>query len=135
MASSGKITAHNLHLLVDDGEPEGSTMPDDNLNLRTATADSGTSADSRKLDESPVEDDPGEPPANLEEEARYQEDLKERVKRSFADLGIEPEGVLLKDSLVELPRDSLEIDDDLPYDNNNIPQGEYDARRKKHVGE
>ncbi|XP_071477808.1 uncharacterized protein [Diadema antillarum] len=141
-SASGKITAHNLHLLMDDeenqdagrengGEEEAAPqMPDDDLNLRTATADSyNSSAASRKLDDSPVGSDTQNPPANLVEETRYQEELRERVKRSFADLGIEPEGVLLKDSLEETPRDSLEIKEELPYDS-NVEQGEYTAERR-----
>ncbi|XP_003724833.2 uncharacterized protein LOC100892537 isoform X2 [Strongylocentrotus purpuratus] len=131
-SSSGKITAHNLHLLQDDpddvpGDGEGAMMPDNDLNLRTETAGSLSSVDSRQMDESPVDDRAS--PANLSEEAKYQEELKERVKKSFADLGIEPEGVLLKDSLDDTPRDPIEIKEDLPYEEGS--QGEYDSRRRK----
>ncbi|XP_063960125.1 serine/arginine repetitive matrix protein 2-like isoform X1 [Lytechinus pictus] len=131
-SSSGKITAHNLHLLEDDpadasGDGRGEMMPDDDLDLRTA--DSPSSVESRQLDDSPVDDRAS--PANLREEAKYQEELKERVKKSFADLGIEPEGVLLKDSLDDTPRDPIEIKEDLPY--GEIREGEYDSRRKKEI--
>ena len=73
------------------------SLEDDNDNNRP---DSNSSAESRGMDDSPVENSKG----SLEAEKEYQEDLRERVKQSFADLGLEPEGVL-RDSLEEVSED------------------------------
>ncbi|XP_033641474.1 uncharacterized protein LOC117301553 [Asterias rubens] len=57
---------------------------------------SNSSAGSRGMDDSPVENSK----RSIKAEKQYQEDLRERVKQSFADLGLEPEGIL-KDGLEE----------------------------------
>ncbi|XP_072033037.1 LOW QUALITY PROTEIN: uncharacterized protein [Amphiura filiformis] len=105
--SAGRIKAHNLHLLVDDNN--GNAM-DENAH-RPQSAASHSSEDSRQMDQSPTGNNQSDD--SLEAEMKYQEELKERLRASFADLGMDPEGVL-RDSLEEddLLRDSL--DDPIP---------------------
>ncbi len=100
-ASAGRIKTHNLHLLVDDKSNQGNIM-DQN---RPQSAGSHSSEDSRQMDQSPTGNQSDD---SLEAEMKYQEELKERLRASFADLGMNPEGVLV-DSLDEGDlRDSLD---------------------------
>ena len=123
--SAGKIKAHNLHLLIGDDNNQGNTMngypagiPSQNApnRQRPSSAGSHSSEDSRQMDRSPTGNQSDD---SLEAEMKYQEELKERLRASFADLGMNPEGVL-RDSLDEGDdddpglRDSLE---DLPQNN------------------
>ncbi|XP_022097552.1 uncharacterized protein LOC110983012 isoform X2 [Acanthaster planci] len=89
------------------GELPGVEQPDvgdryseqfrDSLDERPA---SNSSADSRGMDDSPIDENPVNSQDSLKVEKQYQDDLKERVRQSFKDLGMEPEGIL-RDSLEE----------------------------------
>ncbi|XP_038062340.1 LOW QUALITY PROTEIN: uncharacterized protein LOC119732808 [Patiria miniata] len=85
---------------VDQPDDEGRGYPDqfrDSLDERPA---SNSSADSRGMDDSPI-DEPADSQDSLNAEKQYQDDLKERVRQSFKDLGMEPEGVLNRKNLEE----------------------------------
>ncbi|KAJ8034911.1 Jhy protein-like [Holothuria leucospilota] len=127
--STGTIISHNAHLLLDENEngPSGSipnngpysvevydaNIGDPSLEQNRPTSN-GSSVRSREMDESPV-DDGRNSKESLDEEARYQKELKDRVRKSYADLGMEPEGILLKDDEEIAPSDSLEINEELDY--------------------
>ena len=121
--SAGKIKAHNLHLLTgdDDGGPGSGYPPPGEQRQRLHSTGSHSSEDSRRMDQSPTGNQSDD---SLEAEIQYQEDLKERLRKSFADLGIEAEGVL-KDSLDDGDEDDAlrdSLDDYDPNQANPPPQ-------------
>lgn len=111
--SSGTIISHNAHLLLDSND--NVTNPVFNLEDGQVRPGSDSSQLSRELDASPV-DEGRNSKESLDEEAQYQRELKDRVRRSYADLGMEPEGILLRDDDDEKPPQSdININEELDY--------------------
>ncbi|XP_033106050.1 probable serine/threonine-protein kinase yakA, partial [Anneissia japonica] len=111
--SSGKITRHNSQLL--DNENDDIGMMQDSLETRRHSTGTHSSEESRLIDRSPDRyyDEDLRSEGSIETEKQYQEDLKERVKRSFAELGLNPDVIQGNKERSISPQDSLEIPVDL----------------------
>ncbi|XP_071958808.1 uncharacterized protein [Antedon mediterranea] len=106
LQSSGKIIRHNTQLLKDDIDIMKDSLDDNRPN----TSETRSSEESRLMDGSPDKYEDAGSEGSIETEKQYQEDLKERVKRSFAELGLNPDEIPQNRERSISPTDSLDKD-------------------------